>query len=99
METLLSFKADPMAVDVRGCTPLHVAAKNHRLDSCKRLMQAMQDANDGKRPVGKYAPVELRGFTPAIYAKITKAVKDRNIDKSIEDAEKPKVECQSILYA
>jgi serine/threonine protein phosphatase PrpC/ankyrin repeat protein len=99
METLLSFKADPMAVDVRGCTPLHVAAKNHRLDACKRLMQAMQDANDGKKPVGKYAPVDLRGFTPAIYAKITKAIKDRNIDNSIEDAEKRKVECQSILYA
>ncbi len=99
IETLLNYKADPMSVDVRGCTALHVAAKNHRVDACKRLIQAMSDANDGKKPVGTHAPVDLRGFTPAIYAKITKAIKDRAVDKAVEDAEKRKVECQSILYA
>ena len=61
-------------------------------------MRALQDANDGKKPVGQNAPVDLRGFTPAIYAKITKATKDRNIDKSIEDAERRKAACQELLY-
>ena len=98
IEVLLSCKADPMSIDVRGCTALHIAAKSHRLEACKRLMRALQDANDGKKPVGQNAPVDLRGFTPAIYAKITKATKDRNIDKSIEDAERRKAACQELLY-
>ena len=98
IEVLLNCKADPMSIDVRGCTALHIAAKSHRLEACKRLIEAFQDANDGIKPVGQNAPVDLRGFTPAIYAKITKASKDRNIDKSLEDAERRKAACQELLY-
>ena len=66
---LLRKGANSLAVGVDGKTPLHVAARFLRPEICQLLHDHMKEANvNGNAPVGEHAPVDLKGFTPSVYA-------------------------------
>ena len=87
---LLRRRADAKAVDVRGRTPLHLAAKYLRPEVCAMLYDEMKKM-DEVPPVGASAPVDLRGWTPAMYAHYATTKK--------EEEAKAKEKIRSMLYA
>ncbi len=61
--------ADPTAVDRFGRQALHVAAYEGHADVCVVLSAALAARDpDGAAPVGPRAPVDVCGWTPAIYS-------------------------------
>jgi serine/threonine protein phosphatase PrpC len=58
---------DVTIVDKYGRQPLHIAAYYGYADMCDLLSEKMLEVT-GKRPVGDNAPVDVAGWTPAVYA-------------------------------
>ena len=54
-------------VDKYGRQPLHVAAYYGHADMCKFLYEQIYEMS-GKHPVGENAPLDIVGWTPAVYS-------------------------------
>jgi serine/threonine protein phosphatase PrpC len=58
---------DISIVDKYGRQPLHIAAYYGHADMCNFLSEKILEVT-GKRPVGDHAPVDVAGWTPAVYS-------------------------------
>eukprot|EP01035_Chromulina_nebulosa_P017718 gene17718-23310_t len=63
IELLLTHGASAWSIDLRGRTPIHIAAEKGFDESCRILKEAMQRERLID-PIGPLAPIDLAGMTP-----------------------------------